>query len=309
MCRLFGFRSAVLSRAHRSLIEAENALAQQATSHPDGWGLAYFHHGEPYRIKSARGAADSASFRRASESLASHTMVAHVRRATVGDLSSFNVHPFRHGRWVCAHNGTLFGFDTLGPRLMAEMRGDLGSRVLGTTDSETLFFWLLSRLEAVGIDPLGNVDPEVGLLTDTLLDAHARLRAHALAAGAETPVVNFILTNGSTFCAQRFGRDLFLASQKIRCRDAHTCPWPDRICLEPERFDGRLNHLLLASERIGDEDRWERVPDATLLVVGPDFRLVTAPLPGGPHVRGDCAGCRLPDLYAFRDEPGPPRSV
>lgn len=302
MCRLFGFRSAVLSRAHRSLIEAENALSHQATHHPDGWGLGWFHAGEPYLIKSERGAAGSASFRRASESLASHTMVVHVRRATVGDLSPFNVHPFRHGRWVFAHNGTLFSFDVLGPRLRAEMGPDLGPRVLGTTDSETLFFWLLSRLEEAGLDPLGNVEPGVEAVREVLQAAHARLRAHADAVGAEPPVVNYLLTNGTTFCAQRFGRDLFLASQKIRCRDARICPWPDKVCLEADRpTDGRVNHLLVASERIGDEDRWEAVPDATLLVLGADFRLVTAPLPGGGHVRGDCPGCRLPDRYAFRD--------
>ncbi len=303
MCRLFGFRSAVLSRAHRSLVVAENALWQQATAHPDGWGLAYFHHGEPYLIKSENGAAGSPSFLRASESLASHAMVVHVRRATVGDLSPFNVHPFRHGRWVCAHNGTLFSFDRIGPRLVAEMPAELASRVLGTTDSETFFFWLLGCLARAGLDPLGLRDPDVGLLTEALRDAHVRLRAHAEAVGAEPPVVNFILTNGSVFCAQRFGRDLYMASQKVRCVDAQTCPWPDRICLEATRPEGRVNHLLVASERIGDEDRWELVPDATLLVLGADLRLVTAPLPGGPHVQGDCPGCRLPDLYAFRDPP------
>jgi glutamine amidotransferase len=146
MCRLFGFRSAVPSRAHRSLVAAENAMSLQAREHRDGWGLAWFHAGDAYVVKSETGAADCASFRRASERLTSHTMVVHVRRATVGEPSPFNVHPFRHGRWVFAHNGTIFGFERIRARLLAEMPDTLSAHILGTTDTETLFFWLLARL-------------------------------------------------------------------------------------------------------------------------------------------------------------------
>ena len=39
MCRLFGFRSSVESRAHNSLVVAENAVANQANQHSDGWGI------------------------------------------------------------------------------------------------------------------------------------------------------------------------------------------------------------------------------------------------------------------------------
>jgi len=301
MCRLFGFRSAVPSRAHRSLVIAENALSEQARHHPDGWGLAYFHAGEAYVIKSERGAADSESFRRASERLSSQTMVVHVRRATVGELSPFNVHPFRHGRWVYAHNGTLFGFDRLRPRLHAELPESLRHLVLGTTDTETYFFWLLARVAERGVDPLGAAPVDEERLAAALLDAHADLRAHARAEGLETPVANYILTNGRVFVAQRFGRDLFLSTQKRMCPEADTCPSPDRVCLEPTRpADGRLNHALVASERIGSDDVWEAVPDGRLLVVGEDMRLRMIALPGGPHLAGDCPGCRAPDPYAAR---------
>jgi hypothetical protein len=58
------------------------------------------------------------------------------------------------------------------------------------------------------------------------------------------------------------------------------------------RVDGRVNHLLVSSERIGDEDRWETVPDGTLIVLTEDFRLQMTKLPGGGHVEGDCPACR-----------------
>lgn len=273
MCRLFGFRSAVLSRAHRSLFVAENALSVQARLHPDGWGMAYFHGGEPYLIKSEAGAADSQSFRRASERLASHTLLVHVRRATVGEVNPFNTHPFRHGRWVFAHNGTVHGFDLVRPRLVADMPQALADRVLGTTDSEALFHWLLSRLLIARFDPFGAGPVDVGAVSQVLARAQRSLVQVCEEVGAPRPIVNFLLTNGDVFFAQRFGRELHFATQKLTCGDAERCAWPDRICLGAERPDGRLNHLLVASERIGDEDRWEEVTEGSILAVGTDWRL------------------------------------
>ena len=271
MCRLFGFRSAVLSRAHRSLVEAENALSVQARAHPDGWGIGWFQGDDAFLLKSETGAEGSESFRKASERLASHTLVVHVRRATVGAVEPRNVHPFRHGRWVFAHNGTLHGFDALGPVLAEDTPPDLREAVHGDTDSEAAFYWLLGRLRRAGHDPLGaTVDADgVG---DVLVDALRDLYALSLRHGCPVPVVNFLLTNGRIFFANRSGRELHMASQKRSCRDAATCP-AEKICLAPVRADDRVNHLLVASERIGDEDAWEEVPEGTLVSLSADFRV------------------------------------
>lgn len=278
MCRLFGFRSVVRSRAHRSLIAAHNALSVQAREHRDGWGMAYYQDGDAYLLKREAGAAECESFRRASERLATHTLIAHVRRATVGDLSPLNVHPFRHGRWVAAHNGTLHGFDRVGPLLARDTPSLLEERVLGSTDSEAWFHWLLGRFVDAGIDPSGVGTIHAGHLLDTLAAAQHALLALVAEAGAPPPIMNFLLTNGDVFVAQRWGRDLHFSTQKRRCPDAGTCPWSDRICLEAARPEGRLNHLLVASEQIGADDVWEEVPEHSLLLVGSDWRLQARPL-------------------------------
>lgn len=272
MCRLFGFKSAVLSRAHRSLVEAENALSQQARMHPDGWGIAWFQGGQAWIVKSELGASDSESFRRASAHLASNTMIAHVRRATVGSTTPNNTHPFRCGRWVFAHNGTLFDFERLRDSLVDDLPPPLRHNILGTTDTETLFHWLLAQLVAAGLD-LTRTPPAERVLP-ALRDARERLLARAEAAGCRSPVINFLLTDGTLFVAQRYGRELYMATQKVACADAGTCAWADKICLLPERPGNRLNHLLVASERIGDEDRWEEVPEGAILAVGEDLRLL-----------------------------------
>lgn len=267
MCRLFGFKSAVLSRAHRSLVAAQNALAVQAREHRDGWGIGYFHGGEAWLLKKEQGAADCESFRRASERLSAHTLLVHVRRATVGSVTPLNVHPFRHGRWLFAHNGTVHGFDKIRPILLRETPSTLSEHILGDTDTETLFHWLLGRLARSGLDPSGVSPVSVPMLTEVLARAQRQLLAYSEGEGVPRPVVNFLLSNGEVFVAQRSGRELHFATQKRMCADAPTCAWTDKVCLLDARPAGRLNHLLVASERIGDEDRWEEVPEGSLLAV------------------------------------------
>lgn len=273
MCRLFGFRTSVVSRAHRSLVAADNALAEQARLHPHGWGIGYFQGGQAYLVKSDHPAADCSSFRRAADRLASDALIAHVRRATVGSVDTFNTHPFRSGRWLFAHNGTVAGFEQLEERLRAGVAPALWQRRLGTTDSEAVFLRLLSELAAEGGDAEGAAPSAPVQVAAAVRRVLHELRDQAAAVGAERPIVNFLMTDGRAFYAHRSGRELWLSTQKFFCRDADTCAEPQKPCLLAERPPGRVNHLLVASERIGDEDRWEEVPEDTLVALADTFHL------------------------------------
>lgn len=273
MCRLFGFRSAVPSRAHRSLVQAQNALADQAREHPHGWGIGWFAGGDAYVVKSHAAAADCGTFREAAERLSSNTLVAHVRKATQGGVSGWNTHPFRNGRWLFAHNGNIYGFADMAERMRAATPEALRPRRLGETDSEAFFFFLLGKMEALGVDAAGAAPTPPGAVAAAASAALADVRAWAEEQGAEPPIVNFLLTNGEDFFAHRCGRELFFSTQKFMCRDALTCAEPEKPCLLAVRPHDRVNHLLVTSEQIGDEDRWEEVPERTLLALGADFRL------------------------------------
>ncbi len=271
MCRLFGFRSAVLSRAHRSLVTAQNALADQAREHPHGWGIGYFQSGEAYVLKSEGPAADSTSFRRAADRLASNALVAHVRRATVGEVGPLNTHPFRHGRWLFAHNGTIHGFSEIEAAMRRGTPDAIWQERLGDTDSEAFFALLLGAFQARGVDVSGHEPADVATVTDAVQATVSAVTEWAEAGGHEAPVLNFVLTNGREFFAQRWRRELHFSTQKLFCRDAGTCPEREKPCLLAVRPPGRVNHLLIASERIGDEEQWEAVADGELLAIDGEF--------------------------------------
>lgn len=154
MCRLFLFTSRVSLKVQRSLVKAENALQTQSREHPHGWGIAYYLTGqsEPHRIRSIESAHTDDRFERVSEFLTSNAVVAHVRKATVGPLSLENTHPFKYGGWIFCHNGTLFGFDAVKDVIHQRVNPRFLPLLEGSTDSETLFYLVLTMLEDLGVD-------------------------------------------------------------------------------------------------------------------------------------------------------------
>jgi len=292
MCRLFGFRSNVPSRTHRSLVEAENALAVQALEHSDGWGIGYFMGNEAYILKSDTGAAKDKRFQKITSRLQSHAFVVHVRRATVGNVDSLNSHPFRYGSWVFAHNGTIFGFDQMRDEIMKDVAEPLQQPIFGDTDSEHLFYLLLSALEDAGIASDGRGEIDVHVATEVLRNALSRLYRIAKRDGHPPPILNFILTNGKVFFAQRAGLELYVATQKFNCRDFEICTEVNKSCMDiadpistlleeapPTAPVRTVNHCLVASEPISEEDQWEEIPEGNLLVMNERMELFVSPAP------------------------------
>jgi glutamine amidotransferase len=275
MCRLFGFRSAVGSKAHRSLVEAENALGKQASMHPHGWGIGYFVDQDAYILKSDDAAHTSERFKLASSRLRSHTLVAHVRKATVGGTDYLNSHPFRFGRWVFAHNGTVFDFDEHFKQWMLEQIPEpRRNLILGTTDSEHTFHYLLSALTEAGFDPKGHINPDCSVAAEVLQKAVDRIYERSREVGtSDWPILNFILTNGDVFFAQRAGKGLWFATQKHACGDFNICPVKSKVCMEAARPDAPVNHLIITSERIGEEDRWESLEQGQMVWLDADWNV------------------------------------
>lgn len=289
MCRLFGFRSNVPSRSHRSLLVAENAVAQQACMHTDGWGIGYYIGSEPYIFRSAMGAADDERFQTFGERLRSHTFLVHVRRATVGIVDELNSHPFRYGSWMFAHNGTIFGFDKLREKVLQNILPEFQHLIFGNTDSERFFYFLLSQMVRQGCDKTGREAIDVEVAAEAQRVALSKIFAWAEEIGVDPPKANYILTNGKALFARRAGLELYLATQKRSCPDYEICKEPNKVCLMgimpriKTTFNRprRCNHLLIASEPIGTDNIWEEIPDGGLISLDANFmvRIHEAPEP------------------------------
>jgi predicted glutamine amidotransferase len=275
MCRLFGFRSVIQSQVHRSLVEADNALWNLSERHPDGWGVAYYVDGTPHLTRSALTALRDRVFQRVSGVVASETVVAHVRKATQGTISVLNCHPFQHGRWVFAHNGDIPNFAEHRERLVAEVEPRLRRFIFGDTDSEVVFFLVLSALARVRpLSAAFSAEETVAAVRS----ATARVREICDTA-ADAPVVHrslltCLLTDGSVMVGMHGGKELFASTHKSRCPERDSCPSFGASCEAPAA-GGAVNHLVFASEPLGGHNVFEPLCEGDVIAIDGDMQLFT----------------------------------
>ena len=137
MCRVFGCVAAEPVSIRHELLEAENPLIRQSEDHDSGWGMAVYERADgaqPELMRFPEAAYADGEFNGATDTRGRIFNV-HVRRATMGELSPENTHPFCLGSYTLGHNGTIIRY----PRLLEPgMR-----RPEGDTDSEHLFNLLM----------------------------------------------------------------------------------------------------------------------------------------------------------------------
>lgn len=275
MCRLFGFRSVIASQVHRSLVDCENSLVRQSQRHRDGWGVAYYVRDVPHVIKSAQTAVEDTLFARVSGIVSAQTVVAHLRKATAGRNAMINCHPFQYGHWIFAHNGQIPDFSAHRGAMLGSISPDLRRFVLGDTDSEVLFYMLLSAMRQ-RID-LGEDDPELEAIIesiDQVVDAIHVLTGENCyrSSRKEELYLSFLLTNGQTMVAHQGGKPLFFSTHKSRCPERASCPSFGRVC-EMAVDAGPVNHLILTSEPLHGDNIWREMSPGQIVGVNRQMEL------------------------------------
>ncbi len=144
MCQLLGMNCNVPTDICFSF-EGFCARGGQTDQHRDGWGIAFFEGLGCRLFVDVRPSVESeiAALVRRYPIKSTH-VIAHIRKATQGEILLENCHPFRRelwGRyWVFAHNGDLPDFLTLKPQL------ENFYTPVGKTDSELAFCLILTTL-------------------------------------------------------------------------------------------------------------------------------------------------------------------
>lgn len=201
--------------------------------------------------------------------LAEHTQsgcfFAHVRAAPPGSaVSELNCHPFRQGRFMWMHNGTIEGFSLIKRRLRRSLPDAIYHAIEGTTDSEHAF--------AVFLNFLGDNTKKTGAadLADGLIKTIGQLEQWAQEVGIEQPsIYNFAVTDGQNIGTARYVSNpkiepislYFSKRGKYQSRDGKS-----GIVDCGEEEDG----IIIASERLTDDrESWTRVaPNHVLIIDG-----------------------------------------
>ena len=139
-------------------------------THHDGWGIAFFEGaGVRHFVDHQAAVASPVAELIKRYPIKSTNVIAHIRKATQGQVALENCHPFVRelwGRyWVFAHNGDLKDFHP-------ELTG--AYRPVGGTDSERAFCYLLQQLRA----RFGDSAPPLPALRAALAGLVREIAAH-----------------------------------------------------------------------------------------------------------------------------------
>jgi glutamine amidotransferase len=255
MCRLFGQHAHAGFDPSTPLCSARNALRFQSHAHPHGWGIGWYEEGRPVLRRGLLPAHADEAFVEAARSARSTVVLAHVRDASVGPVTEENTHPFQHGRWLFAHNGTVARYKRSRPvreAILAEIDPDLRGEVRGETDSERCFLLFISRLRARA--PLDGAS--LAQVHRALAETTEAVRGIADGRSRKPSTLNFIVSDGRILAASRHGKTLHVAT------DA-----------------GPLHAFVVASERIGAAP-WDEVPEGGVVATEDGFRAYSSPAMG-----------------------------
>ena len=269
MCRLYGLRANEPTRVECSLVEAQNALMVQSQRdrdglvHGHGWGIADYSEGLPYVEKQAWASWHGEHFRKAAARIYATTVLAHVRRATVGPPTIENTHPFVHGTWLFAHNGTIPAFDTVREKLLASMNHLHRNEIGGSTDSEYLFRYLLTLWQS---------HPERPLVQTLRAGLQQVLTWTTEISPAKKAGLNVLWTDGHQFVGSRCNRSLWMLER----HSVLYCP----MCGKSHVHHKPKTHyrsVEVASEPISEED-WQEIPEGSVFSVDSNLQIKILPL-------------------------------
>ena len=187
-------------------------------TNPNGWGLAIFDGNSVNLEKEPVKASESSYLNSRLRSIKNiHSLFAHIRKATRGNINYENCHPFvmqdcADRVWTLMHNGTIFNCPTLNPYVLDQE---------GMTDSERILCYIIDRMNAASVT-LGH-----------RLSAEERFKLldEIICMISEHNKLNLIIYDGELFYIHSNYKNSLYVHQEMHTALFATVPLDDRIWL------------------------------------------------------------------------------
>jgi predicted glutamine amidotransferase len=263
MCRWLAYSGSpvlleelIFKPKHSLIDQSLHSRLGAETTNGDGVGIGWYGVGEtPGLFRSVEPAWNDRNLRELAGHTVSPLVFAHIRASTGTAVQQTNCHPFRHGRWLWMHNGSITEFERVKRDLRLAVDPSLYAEIEGSTDSETFFYLALTL--GLADDPPRAVAEAVGLI-------EATGRSH----GVKYPIqMTVATTDGERLWAFRYSsqgqsRSLYFSTDVRTLRELY----PDDVRLQQIGDEARL----VVSEPLGDlPGVWNQAPESSYGVVQP----------------------------------------
>jgi glutamine amidotransferase len=157
MCRFVAYLGKKPVILNEVLDKPENSLINQSRKtrggnpglNADGFGIGWYDHAidnKPGVFKSIQPAWNDHNLRHIASKIRSKCFMGHVRASTVGDVNTFNCHPFAYEDFLFVHNGTIRDFEKIKRKTLGQLSDEKFELIKGETDSEHFFALVMDIL-------------------------------------------------------------------------------------------------------------------------------------------------------------------
>ncbi len=271
MCRLMAYKGTPII-IDKLLYQPKNSLINQSFHareieeplNGDGFGIGWYVpelNYEPITYVSVNPAWNNRNLRNLAPKIQTDCLVAHVRAASVGDVSESNCHPFHYKNLLMAHNGGVEDFGKIKRHIRNPLSDELYNWIKGQTDSEHIFAFLLNKLftEHKSLSPEAIADA----FEHTFSELKKMMADHGI---TEPAYLNMVITNGLFLVATRYCTDPKEEPLTLYHSEGSRYVVEDGIT-RMEAAEDDDHAVLVVSEKLSDDPNWTMIPANHLVIV------------------------------------------
>lgn len=271
MCRLMAYKGTPII-IDKLLYQPKNSLVNQSFNareieeplNGDGFGIGWYVpevNYEPITFVSVNPAWSNRNLRNLAPKIKTDCMIAHVRAASVGEVSESNCHPFQYKNLLMAHNGGVENFSKIKRYIRNPLSDEMYNWIKGQTDSEHLFAFVLNEL----FKNHRSVSPEA--VVDSFERMFRELKKLMAEHGIqEEAYLNMIFTNGLFLVGSRYCTNPKEEPLTLYHSEGSRYVVENGVTrMEAPEDDDQA--VLVVSEKLSDDPSWTMIPPNHFVIV------------------------------------------
>jgi glutamine amidotransferase len=265
------------------LYQPKNSLVNQSLNareieeplNGDGFGIGWYVpelNFEPVTFVSVNPAWSNRNLRNLAPKVSTGCMMAHVRAASVGEVSESNCHPFQYKNLLCMHNGGIENFSLVKRKIREPLSDEMYNWIKGQTDSEHIFAYLLDYL----------FKNHKKVTEDAVVDAYEHTfrfinQLMKQAGIKDAAYLNMMITDGKFFVGTRYVSDPAEEALTLYHSEGSRYVVEDGITRMEAPKDND-HAVLLVSEKLTDDKDWTIIPKNHFVIVEESLNVRIRPI-------------------------------
>lgn len=283
MCRLLAYLGTPVI-IDELLYKPKNSLINQSISareleeplNGDGFGIGWYVADAGYKpvtFVSVYPAWNNRNLRNLAPCIRTECLVAHVRAASVGDVSESNCHPFHYRNMLMMHNGGIENFGVIKRSMRDELNDELYNWIKGQTDSEHIFANVLHFL------PKDKEELTPEDVIQAFENSFAKIKHLMHRHGIKEPAyLNMVFTNGFFIVGSRYVTDPKEQPLTLYHSEGSRYVCEDGVCHMVDS-PGKDSAVLVVSEKLTDlKEDWKEIPGNHFVIVDRELNVRFKPV-------------------------------